>query len=201
MNIKWLVVGLGNPEGKYFDTWHNLGFRCAEVLAEHFSLEFKKKGNQLLAKADIVSENGGQADTIFVLKPLTYMNRSGEAVVALTRKQKIEAENIIVFVDDLYIDKGKIRITPGGSHAGHNGIRSISGLLGTPDYTRIKVGIKPDREPHSLSNYVLARIPNEERDLINDAIMNAVDAALLLIRGTPLAAVQAKYNSKNEVAK
>jgi len=163
MKEKFLIVGLGNPEGKYFDTYHNIGFLCAEKLAEQFGVEFKKKGNQLLAKCDFG----------YILKPLTYMNLSGQAVQAVARKHKIE--NIIVFVDDIYIDKGSIRVRFGGSGGSHNGLKSINQILGTNQYTKIRVGIKPDKEPHSMSHYVLSKI---DGDL---AIDKAVEAALGLI--------------------
>jgi len=97
----FLVVGLGNPEGKYFETWHNLGFKAAERFAGN--LTFTKKGNQLITSTH---ENGNK---IIILKPLTYMNLSGQAVVAVCRKFKIPTEQVIVFVDDIYLDIGTVR--------------------------------------------------------------------------------------------
>jgi len=192
--MKWLIVGLGNPEGKYFRTYHNLGFLAVDEIATRHSLEYKKKGNQMTAG---LPHNGNMPHAI-LLKPLTYMNRSGEAVVAITRKSNLPVENIIVIYDDLYIDKGKIRITRGGSHAGHNGIRSINALLPATNYIRIKVGIKPEREPHCMANYVLSKITSEEVDIVRESIELAADAAFELIDGIPLERVQAKYNCRND---
>ena len=188
---KWLVVGLGNPEGKYFQTWHNLGFVAVEELATKLEGEFKKKGNQFLAQTQ------KNKTKIFLLKPLTYMNRSGEAVVSLSRKQRIEAENIIVFTDDLHIDKGKIRIVKGGGSGGHNGIRSINEILKTNQYIKIKIGIKPETPPHSLSGYVLDKVPASEKEPVDASITYAVEAATQILDGIQIEKVQAKFNSKN----
>jgi len=186
--MKWLVVGLGNPEGKYFETWHNLGFKAAEGVAARHGMEFKKAGNQLLAKDG----------NLFVLKPLTYMNRSGEAVLALVRKQRIEPQNIIVLVDDLYIDKGRVRVGNGGGNGGHNGIRSINQLLGTNEYIKIKIGIKANPEPHCLANYVLERVPANEREIVAEGIEKSVEAVMELLGGSSVAMVQGRYNTKND---
>ena len=180
-----LFVGLGNPEGKYFNTYHNLGFWAAECLAKNLDLEFKKKGNQLLAKGPHL-----------ILKPLTYMNLSGQAVLAVCRKHKIQPENVVVFMDDLYIDKGKIRITNGGSGGGHNGIRSITELLGTSAYTKIRIGIKPEKEVHSNAHYVLSKIENKE--LFQTVIDDAVRAAVMMTGDKPLTEIQQEFNSKND---
>ena len=185
---KWLVVGLGNPEGAYFNTFHNLGFVGAELLATRLEAEFKKKGNLLLA-APL---------PCFIVKPLTYMNRSGEAVLAIARKYKIETEKIIVLVDDLYIDKGKIKIVRGGGHAGHNGIRNINELLGTGNYVKVKIGIKPEKEVPNQASYVLSKIPPMDTEQIHASVGEAVSAVLSTISGMPFDKIQAKYNCKNE---
>jgi len=175
-----LIVGLGNPEGKYFNTYHNAGFLALDLVTSDLNLEFKKKGNQLLAK-----KTG-----LLLLKPITYMNNSGQAVIAVMRKYKISPENLIVIYDDLYIDKGNIRVSFGGSGGGHNGIRSINQLIGTNGYTKIRIGIKPDKEPHCQSHYVLSKISSDV------AIEEATRAALMLLT-EPLEKVQQKFNKVN----
>ena len=185
-----LVAGLGNPEGKYFNTYHNVGFQCAEKLAELLGADFKKKGNQLLAAC-----HSSPAD-LFILKPLTYMNLSGQAVAAVSRKYKIPPEKIIVFVDDIYIDKGNIRVSFGGSAGGHNGLRSINEILGTSQYTKIRIGVKPENPPHSMSDYVLSKIKPDD----GLAIQKAVDAAQMLLQGENLAKVQGVFNTTNTTA-
>lgn len=187
MKYTYLVVGLGNPEGKYFQTYHNVGFLTAESLAEQLKTEFKKKGNQLLA----VSDN------VLILKPLTYMNLSGQAVVAAVRKHRIDPKNVIVFTDDLYIEKGNIRIAFGGSSAGHNGIKSITELLGTNQYIKIRIGIQPEKPVNNNADYVLSKIDADSRILIDKAIGNAVCAAVGLTSGEPIEKFQGKFNTKN----
>jgi len=178
-----LIVGLGNPEGKYFQTWHNLGFLCVEQITP----DFKKKGNQLL----------GEYEKSLILKPLTYMNLSGQAVIAASRKHKIAPENIIVILDDVNIEIGNIRIAFGGSSGGHNGLKSITNLLGTDKYLRVRIGCKPEKEPHNMADYVLAKIPKELRTQIDEAIDKAKTAAVELASGEKLEIIQGRYNTKN----
>lgn len=194
----YLIVGLGNPEGKYFQTWHNMGFLCAEVLAQQVGAEFKKKGNLLITD---FKSNTDKCDynKVFILKPLTYMNNSGQAVVAVARKQNIAPENIIVIYDDLYIDKGNIRISKGGSGGGHNGIKNINQLLGTSQYIQIRIGIKPEKEPHNMADYVLSKIDN--RPIIDGAIEKAAAAALALVQGEDFSKLQCAYNITNGTPK
>jgi len=182
-----LVAGLGNPEGRYFNTYHNVGFICAEKLAAELGAEFKKRGNQLISTCSL------SPVTCYLLKPLTYMNLSGQAVAAVARKYKIAAENIIVFVDDLYIDKGNLRVSFGGSSGGHNGLRSINEILGTNQYIKIRVGIKPATTPHNTADYVLSKIQKGE----TLAIEKAVEAALMLVNGEKIEKVQNAFNTTN----
>lgn len=172
----FLVVGLGNPEGKYFETWHNLGFKAAERFAG--DLPFTKKGNQMLANTHI---NGNK---IIILKPLTYMNLSGQAVIAVCRKFKIPAEQVIVFVDDIYLDIGTVRLKKSGGAGGHNGLKSINELLQATNYTKIKIGAKPTGDiKGNTANYVLSKIPAADRPTIDAALDNAVQIAHDVIAG------------------
>ena len=192
MKTTWLLVGLGNPEGKYFQTYHNVGFLTADAVTARHGLQFKKKGNLLITDYNTADSK------VFILKPLTYMNLSGQAVLAVARKQKIAPENIIIFTDDLYIDKGNIRITMGGSHAGHNGIRSINDLLKTNQYIKVRIGIKPAVTAcRDLSRYVLSKIDEDSRTQIDHAIEKAVNAAMSLADGETLSKMQGLYNMVN----
>lgn len=172
----YLVVGLGNPEGKYFETWHNLGFKAAERFAGN--LTFTKKGNQLLTSTH---ENGNK---VIILKPLTYMNLSGQAVVAVCRKFKIPTTQVIVFVDDIYLDIGTVRLKKSGGAGGHNGLKSINELLQATDYTKIKIGAKPATDiKGNTANYVLSKIPDTDRATIDTALDTAVQIAHDVIAG------------------
>ena len=147
----------------------------------------KKKGNQLITKTGFG----------FILKPLTYMNLSGQAVQAVARKYKIEPQNIIVFLDDLYIDKGNIRVSFGGSSGGHNGLKSINEILGTGQYIKIRVGIKPVDTKKTQSDYVLSKISKDDQPQIDNAMQKAVEAARMLINGDELSKVQSLFNVTN----
>ena len=172
----FLVVGLGNPEGKYFETWHNLGFKAAERFAG--DLTFTKKGNQL------ITDTHEKGNKVIILKPLTYMNLSGQAVVAVCRKYKIPAEQVIVFVDDIYLDIGTVRLKKSGGAGGHNGLKSINELLQSTTYTKIKIGAKPTTDiKGNTASYVLAKIPEDQRDAVNTAIDTAVQIAHDVIAG------------------
>ena len=172
----FLVVGLGNPEGKYFETWHNLGFKAVERMAG--DLPFTKKGNQMLCSTHL---NG---DKVIFLKPLTYMNLSGQAVVAVSRKYKIPPEQVIVFVDDIYLDIGTVRLKKSGSAGGHNGLKSVSALLQSTTYVKIKIGAKPATDiKGDLANYVLSKVPDTDRPAVDAAIDDAVQIAHDVIRG------------------
>ena len=172
----YLVVGLGNPEGKYFETWHNLGFKAAERLAG--DLVFTKKGNQMLCDTHL------HGHKVIILKPLTYMNLSGQAVVAVSRKYHIPPEQIIVFVDDIYLDIGTVRLKKSGGAGGHNGLKSVSELLGSTTYTKIKIGAKPSTDiKGNTAAYVLSKISDADRPAVDAAIDAAVSIAHDVIAG------------------
>ncbi|MCM1404602.1 MAG: aminoacyl-tRNA hydrolase [Prevotella sp.] len=172
----FLVVGLGNPEGKYFETWHNLGFKAAERLAG--DLPFTKKGNQMLATTHLHDQK------VIILKPLTYMNLSGQAVLAVSRKYHIPAEQIIVFVDDIYLDIGTVRLKKSGGTGGHNGLQSVSELLHATTYVKIKIGAKPSADiKGNTAAYVLSKIPDTDRPAVDTALDAAVQIAHDVIAG------------------
>lgn len=171
-----MVVGLGNPEGKYFRTWHNLGFRAAELFAG--DAPFQKKGNQLLAETRV-----GDAK-VLVLKPLTYMNLSGQAVVAVSRKYRLPTPQIIVFVDDIYLPVGTVRLKKSGSAGGHNGLKSIIELLHATDFVKIKIGAAPQTAiKGNTADYVLSRIPDDQSDAVAQSLTDAVAIAHDVIKG------------------
>ena len=176
MTKTYLVVGLGNPEGKYFRTWHNLGFRAAELFAGDNA--FKKKGNQMLAETRV-----GDAKVI-ILKPLTYMNLSGQAVLAVSRKYRIPATDIIVFVDDIYLPVGTVRLKKSGSAGGHNGLKSIIELLHATDFTKIKIGAAPTTPiKGNTADYVLSRVPDDLNPTVEQSLADAVAIAIDVIKG------------------
>lgn len=184
----YLIVGLGNPEKKYFNTFHNVGFMCVDILAEKLGAEFNKvECKSVTAHARV---NGQK---VIIAKPVTYMNLSGQAVVELTNKYKIEKGNLIVVYDDVDIPLGHVRIRKDGSAGTHNGMRNIVELLGTTDFPRVRVGIGKDT-PMQLVDYVLSQVQDDDRDKL--AIEQAANALYDFAHGEPLDAVMQKHNIK-----
>lgn len=148
-----LVVGLGNPGPEYADTRHNIGFMAAEAIAAREGLGWKKKFKGEFAAG--VSKAGGDRPFL-LLKPLTYMNLSGESVGEALRFHKLAPADVIVFHDELDLPAGEVRIKQGGGNAGHNGLKSIDQHIG-PDYWRVRIGIgHPGEKGDAVTNHVLA---------------------------------------------
>ena len=156
-----LIVGLGNPEEKYANTLHNLGFISVNKTAKILGVEFNKnKGKALIAETKINGEK------IILAKPQTYMNLSGNAVLKLKSKYKIENSNIIVIADDIDLAPGVVRYRENGSAGTHNGLRNIVSLIGT-DFKRVRIGI--GRGEGDLANFVLSKISKENWDLLENS--------------------------------
>jgi peptidyl-tRNA hydrolase, PTH1 family len=166
-----LVVGLGNPGRRYHQTRHNIGFAVADALARRLDTEFEHgRANALTARA------GRGADATLIVKPLTMMNLSGEAVAGLASFYKTDASDIIVVADDVNLPLGRLRLRARGSAGGHNGFKSIIGALGTDAFPRLRVGVGRGDVRRDLADHVLARFDDDERDEVTDAIARAADA-------------------------
>ncbi|NNF41671.1 MAG: aminoacyl-tRNA hydrolase [Phycisphaerales bacterium] len=168
-----LIVGLGNPGAEYADTRHNVGFDVLDRLARRWA-----PGEVARSKFHgAVIDGRIDSERVMLLKPLTFMNRSGTAVAEATRFYKVDpAEDVLVIVDDVALPCGTIRIRAGGSAGGHNGLADIEMRLGTSQYTRLRIGIDPPgRVPQK--DYVLGRFRPEQRDMIEPALEDAVHAS------------------------
>ncbi|MDX8393004.1 MAG: aminoacyl-tRNA hydrolase [Mariprofundales bacterium] len=155
-----LLVGLGNPGDNYQHTRHNIGFDFLDMLAERHKLTFSASSR--LRATSCVWHVGRSDQQVILLKPMTYMNNSGESVVAAAHYYKIKPEQVFVAYDDLDLAVGKMRLRQGGGHGGHNGLRSIHQHLGA-EHVRIRIGI--GRSPHkkaSVSDWVLSRPPADD---------------------------------------
>lgn len=170
----WLIVGLGNPGRRYAKTRHNLGFMIVDAISSRFSIPLKGKSKNFVYGKGLINEKN-----IFLIKPLTFMNRSGNAVKdALRTFKKIDA--VIVIQDDIDLDTGAIKIKKNGSSGGHKGIESIIEVTGTKDFIRLKIGIgRPDKI--SAENYVLSKFDKQERPVIKKALESAVNALVMII--------------------
>ena len=179
-----LVVGLGNPGREYVGTRHNIGFEVVDRLAEKLGW-FRAGEFDRLAKAkfDGLAYDGPLSETekLVLLKPTTYMNLSGRAVQAALGFHQATPDDVMIVLDDLALPCGKLRIRPGGSDGGHNGLRDIQRALGTTQYPRLRLGIDPPPPPIAGKDYVLGRFSPEQRKQIDPAIDRAAGAILTWI--------------------
>lgn len=164
-----IVVGLGNIGPAYVNTFHNLGFVVADKLANKLNIDFTKEKFK-----SCLGEGFYNGEKVLIAKPLTYMNNSGEAVALL--KKKYKDAKIIVAVDDIDLDKGKVRYRERGSSGTHNGLRSIVSFIGE-EFQRVKVGCGRDKSK-DLADYVLSKIKPEDRQIFDDATNKAVEMIL-----------------------
>jgi len=157
-----LIVGLGNPGNEYEDNRHNLGFWFVDRLARDLKVPLVAQGKFF----GRVARDGDR----WLLQPTTFMNHSGQAVAALARFYKIEAQEILVVHDELDLPPGAIRVKQGGGNGGHNGLKDIQAHLATPDFWRLRLGIGHPGERNEVINYVLKAPRREEQELIDRAI-------------------------------
>lgn len=164
-----MVVGLGNPGPEYRGTRHNVGFDVIERLASQHRIETKTLRHSARFGTGEVEGN-----PVALVMPLTFMNLSGRAVVALARSWNIKPESILVITDDMDLPVGKVRMRLSGGSGGHNGHKSISGSLGSQDYPRIRIGV--GRPADETIEHVLSRFTPIERQTVNEAIAKACEA-------------------------
>ena len=185
----FLIVGLGNPEEKYFKTFHNMGFLAAGDAAALLNAKFKKKECEAS-----VAEGYLGGEKVLVARPLTYMNASGRAVKQLMARYKLTPEEIVVIYDDYDLPKGHVRIRPSSSAGTHNGMRSIIAETGMTEFARIRIGIRDEAVNIPIINYVLSEVKKEDYDLFSAACGRAAEAAVALAKGERLDLVMNRYN-------
>lgn len=187
---EFIIVGLGNPGLQYENTRHNAGFMTIDTIAEKYNADVKKlQFKALVGNAVIMGKS------CLLMKPQTYMNNSGEAVVAAMNFYKIPVQNVIVCYDDISLEPSFLRIRRKGSDGGHNGIKSIIELTGEDTFPRIKIGVgkKPNKD-YDLANWVLSSFSDEERKLIKEAADKAVQSVELMVQDKADEAMN-KFNS------
>lgn len=176
-----LIVGLGNPGREYENNRHNIGYLAVEGIAYDLSENFKLFGQQ--KKSELFQTSLGGEKTFFQ-KPLTFMNLSGEAVVEAAFFYKIEPKDICVIHDELDLPFGDVRLKIGGGEGGHNGLKSISKCLGTPNYARIRMGIgRPPHPEMDVGDYVLSDFKKNELDELDRMIDLSAEAAKAFAKG------------------
>jgi len=184
-----LIVGLGNPGKQYESTRHNAGFFVMDKLASELNIEI----NQIKFKG-MVGEGREGAEKVVLLKPLTYMNLSGESLIQVVQFYKLELEDILVIYDDMDTPVGQIRLRLKGSAGGHNGMKSIIQHLGTDQFCRIRVGIGRPPQGKKVIDYVLEPFFKDEQGDIVSAVEKSAHAARAWLK-EPFEQVMNKYNS------
>lgn len=191
----YLIVGLGNPERKFDNTKHNVGFDAVDELIDTYDIPSSGTSMKGMYGKGIIA-----GEKVMVLKPLTYMNLSGQAVRAYVDYYKIDVSTeLIVIYDDVDLNAGQIRIRKKGSAGSHNGMKNIIQLLGRDDFIRIRLGIGPKNPAWDLADFVLAPFAKEERSKVDEAIKEIPDI-IKCIAAEGIDIAMTKYNKKAAAA-
>ncbi|MEW8203872.1 MAG: aminoacyl-tRNA hydrolase [Candidatus Thiodiazotropha endolucinida] len=174
-----LIVGLGNPGADHEETRHNAGYWFVDRLARQHNQPFRNESRHhaLVCKLNIAGNE------VRLLKPITYMNRSGQAVSSLANYFRISPNEILVVHDELDLEPGQVRLKTGGGHAGHNGLRDIMSALGSRDFHRLRIGIDHPNDRNIVVNYVLGRPSKSDREAIDGAIDDAIECLDEVVKG------------------
>ena len=168
----YVIVGLGNPTSKYDKTRHNVGFDTIDAVAEKYHINVNNAKHKALCGSGTI-----EGEKVLLMKPQTFMNLSGEAVIDALRFYKCEAaDDLIVIYDDISMEPGRVRMRAKGSAGGHNGIKNIIAHLGHDNFKRIKIGVGAKPEGWDLADYVLSRFTPNERKAVDEAIAKSTDA-------------------------
>ena len=185
----WLIAGLGNPEPKYDGTRHNIGFAGLDKLASCWNAAPNKRKWQ-----GLYSQTAVDGHKVILVKPLTYMNLSGDCIAPAAAFFKIPPQQVIVICDDIDQKPGKVRIRPSGSAGGHNGLKSIIARLGSQEFTRIRMGVGAKPHPdYDLADWVLGKPQGEDKTAIEGRLADLEDICRLIMNGK-LSEAQNKYN-------
>ncbi len=185
--MKYLIVGLGNIGPEYHETRHNIGFMILDAFAKASNVVFSDQRYGAVAKASV---KGRQ---LFLLKPSTYMNLSGNAVRYWMQKENIPQENVLILVDDLALPFGTLRLKGKGSDAGHNGLKHIAQILGNQNYARLRFGIGNEFSRGQQVDYVLSLFDSEQMQLMPERL----DVAIEIIKTFCLAGLSIAMNQYN----
>jgi len=193
-----LIVGLGNPGRRYAGTRHNIGFDVLDLLAGRHRIEWEAapRGIEALAGRGDVGVSGVSQKVLFA-KPLTFMNLSGHAVLGLLQFFKIEPVDLLVVVDEVNLELGRLRARSSGSAGGHNGLKSIIEAFGSEEFSRLRIGVGRGDARRDLADHVTAKFDPEERTKVAEAVGRAADAADLFVT-EGIVAVMNRFNRKED---
>jgi PTH1 family peptidyl-tRNA hydrolase len=192
MSAIQLIVGLGNPGKQYENTRHNAGFWFVEEVARQYSVQFRPE-TKFLGQLARVQSSGLD---FFLLKPTTFMNRSGQSIQAVAKFYKIPPENILVAHDELDLPVGTVRLKKGGGHGGHNGLRDTIAALGSKEFYRLRIGIDHPGDRNKVVDYVLSAPSKMQRQAIDDAIYEASRYVPEMVDGQFEKVMQALHTAK-----
>jgi PTH1 family peptidyl-tRNA hydrolase len=188
---EWIIVGLGNPGAEYRGTRHNVGFEVIDLLAGRHRIKLDRGKNRALIGVGAIDRR-----PIVLVKPLTFMNLSGQSVAPLAQSYGVKPDRILVIADDIDLAVGKLKLPERGGSGGHNGHKSLIAALGTQEYPRLKIGVGADKD--STIDHVLGRFKPDERAAIDGALLTAVEAIEALIKDDRNAALRVLEFSKRE---
>lgn len=177
--VEYIICGLGNPGTKYENTRHNIGFMAIDTIAENKNVQVKKLKFKSLTGDAVL---GGKR--CLLMKPTTFMNNSGDAVIEALNFYKLTPDRLLVIYDDVSMDVGRMRIRAKGSDGGHNGIKSIILRTNSDEFPRIKIGVgqKPHKD-YDLADWVLSMFPKEDGEKLEKCFENSIDAVSLIVGG------------------
>lgn len=188
-----IIAGLGNPTKEYENTRHNIGFMAIDALADKYNIHVMDCKHKALVGKGIIGDT-----RVVLVKPLTYMNLSGEAIRAVVDYYKVDpTSELIVIYDDISLDVGQLRIRKKGSAGGHNGIKNIIAHLGDDTFLRIKIGVGEKPKEYDLADYVLGRFSKEELEVMRESF-EKVDGAVNLMLEDKVGAAMNEYNKKSK---
>jgi peptidyl-tRNA hydrolase, PTH1 family len=190
----WLVVGLGNPGEKYAQTRHNIGARAAERLAERLGTRLRKVR---FIPIEVAEANLG-GERVYIARPQAFMNVSGPPAASFAKRRNIEVEHVIAVHDEIDLAFGALKVKRGGSTAGHNGLKSLQGALGSPDFHRVRLGVGRPPGRKDAADHVLDRFTKAEREEAEFLVDEGADTVETLIR-EGLAAAQERHNRSGAV--
>lgn len=188
----YIIAGLGNPSKEYKNTRHNIGFDVIDFLADKHGIDVTTIKHKALVGKGII--NG---EKVILVKPQTYMNLSGESLIDVCQYYKIDVESeLIVIYDDIALDVGAIRVRKNGSAGGHNGMKNIIQHLSTEKFMRIRMGVGEKPKGYDLADYVLGHFTSQERELMDAAAVDALNA-IEMIFADGIDKAMNRYNKKN----
>ena len=173
----YIIVGLGNPEPEYSNTRHNMGFDTINKIAKKYNIEFSKTNFKGIYGTGII-----EGEKVILLKPQTYMNLSGESVKEIIDFYKLNTDNLIIIYDDIDIEPGIIKLRKTGGPGTHNGMKSVIKEIGTEKFPRVRVGIGKPEHKGDLINYVIGKIPEEDKKILEKSTDVAKDAVIEIIK-------------------